>query len=45
MLLPRHALHAAGIRFEHPFTRQRLDFRCELPKDLRAFLENPPPLN
>ena len=38
LMLPRHALHAAGIRFEHPITGQRLEFKCELPKDLQDFL-------
>jgi 23S rRNA pseudouridine1911/1915/1917 synthase len=40
LLLPRHALHAAGIRFEHPVTGERLEFSCELPEDLRAFLNS-----
>lgn len=40
ILLPRHALHAAGIRFEHPLTGKPVEFSSELPDDLRAFLEN-----
>jgi 23S rRNA pseudouridine1911/1915/1917 synthase len=40
LLLPRHALHASGIKFWHPVTGQRMEFRCELPEDLRAFLES-----
>ena len=39
--LPRHALHAARIRFPHPGTRQPLRFEAPLPEDLRAFLESP----
>lgn len=39
LILPRHALHSAGIRFDHPLTGQRLEFRSELPEDLRQFLE------
>jgi 23S rRNA pseudouridine1911/1915/1917 synthase len=40
VILPRHALHAAGIRFEHPLTGKMVDFTCELPPDLQAFLED-----
>jgi 23S rRNA pseudouridine1911/1915/1917 synthase len=39
LLLPRHALHAAGIRFEHPLTGKMMDFVSPLPADLRAFLD------
>jgi len=42
LLLPRHALHAAGIRFRHPVSGKMIDFRCELPEDLKGFLRNPP---
>jgi 23S rRNA pseudouridine1911/1915/1917 synthase len=38
LILPRHALHAAGIRFQHPNTGEMLEFRSRLPKDLREFL-------
>ncbi len=38
ILLPRHALHAAGIEFEHPVTGKQMKFSCELPADLRDFL-------
>ncbi len=38
MLLPRHALHAAGLTFEHPLTAQRMRFRSELPQDLADFV-------
>lgn len=36
--LPRHALHAAKIRFPHPGTREPLTFESPLPEDLRAFV-------
>ncbi len=39
LLIPRHALHAAGIEFTHPATGERVEFRSELPPDLRNFLE------
>ncbi len=39
LMLPRHALHAAGIRFTSPVTGQKIEFSSELPKDLRAFLD------
>lgn len=39
LLLPRHALHSAGIRFQHPLTGEMREFRSELPKDLREFLD------
>lgn len=38
LLLPRHALHAHRLRFDHPTTGQRLEFVSELPRDLREFL-------
>jgi 23S rRNA pseudouridine1911/1915/1917 synthase len=39
LLLPRHALHSAGLSFKHPLTGKRLEFRSELPPDLRVFLD------
>jgi len=33
-LVPRHALHAALLRFNHPVTGRRLTFRSEWPADL-----------
>ncbi len=36
--LPRHALHAAFLAFEHPGTRERVEFESPLPEDLRAFV-------
>ncbi len=37
LLLPRHALHAFELTFEHPGTGERMTFRSELPDDLREF--------
>jgi hypothetical protein len=39
LLLPRHALHACWIRFTHPVTGLKMEFHCELPKDLQDFLD------
>jgi 23S rRNA pseudouridine1911/1915/1917 synthase len=39
LLLPRHALHAAGIRFTHPITGIKVEFSSGLPADLREFLD------
>jgi 23S rRNA pseudouridine1911/1915/1917 synthase len=39
LILPRHALHAASLEFEHPFTIERKVFDSGLPADLRGFLE------
>ena len=39
LMLPRHALHACWIRFTHPVTRLKMEFHCELPPDLRGFLD------
>ncbi|MEN9722243.1 MAG: hypothetical protein RJB38_229, partial [Pseudomonadota bacterium] len=38
LLHPRHALHAAGLAFEHPNTKKWLEFESPLPTDLRNFL-------
>ncbi len=40
LLLPRHALHAAGLRFRHPKTREIMAFESDLPQDLREFFES-----
>jgi 23S rRNA pseudouridine1911/1915/1917 synthase len=37
--LARQFLHASRLVFEHPRTGQRMEFRSELPGDLRAALE------
>jgi 23S rRNA pseudouridine1911/1915/1917 synthase len=39
LILPRHALHAAGLRFTHPRTGKLMAFESGLPDDLRAFFE------
>lgn len=39
LILPRHALHAAGIIFEDPSTGKEVEFRSELPTDLQRFLD------
>jgi len=36
--LPRHALHAALIRFEHPSNKSQVSFQSPLPADLQSFL-------
>lgn len=38
-LLPRQALHAAMLGFEHPATHQRLHFESPLPSDMTAIIE------
>lgn len=40
LLLPRHALHAAGIQFTHPGTELPMEFRSEFPSDLSTFLDS-----
>jgi 23S rRNA pseudouridine1911/1915/1917 synthase len=37
--LDRQFLHASRLSFEHPSTGERLEFRSELPEDLRAALD------
>jgi 23S rRNA pseudouridine1911/1915/1917 synthase len=39
LLLKRHALHAAGLRFKHPTTGKLMAFECGLPEDLKKFFE------
>ena len=39
LLIPRHALHAAGLRFKHPTTGKEMIFESGLPDDLRVFFE------
>ncbi len=34
----RHALHAYRLSFFHPVTREKLEFRCDLPPALQEFL-------
>jgi 23S rRNA pseudouridine1911/1915/1917 synthase len=37
LLLPRHALHAAGLRFTHPKDGRAMIFEASLPEDLEEF--------
>ncbi|WP_428660584.1 RluA family pseudouridine synthase [Runella sp.] len=37
-LMPRQALHAKSIGFEHPRTKKRMQFESELPADFQAVL-------
>ena len=39
LILPRHALHAAGLKFKHPKTGKEMVFETPLPDDLRSFFE------
>jgi 23S rRNA pseudouridine1911/1915/1917 synthase len=39
IVLPRHALHAHALEFEHPRTGRKLRFESPLPADLQAFLD------
>ncbi|RMD71760.1 MAG: RNA pseudouridine synthase, partial [Bacteroidetes bacterium] len=38
-ILPRHALHAKELGFEHPTTGEFMKFNSELPDDMQACLE------
>jgi 23S rRNA pseudouridine1911/1915/1917 synthase len=38
-IIPRQALHAKTLGFEHPITKQQLRFDSELPEDFRQALE------
>jgi len=38
-LVPRHALHASQLSFDHPVTGLRMTFTCALPPDMRNALE------
>ncbi|WP_374409007.1 RluA family pseudouridine synthase [Pelagerythrobacter sp.] len=35
----RQALHAAALGFDHPITGERVDFRAELPADMRELID------
>lgn len=39
LLIPRHALHAASLSFDHPVTNERLTFKSPLPDDLKNFFQ------
>ncbi len=38
-LLPRQALHARSLGFDHPVTGERMHFESELPKDMADALD------
>jgi 23S rRNA pseudouridine1911/1915/1917 synthase len=38
-ILPRQALHAKTLAFDHPVTGRRLSFDSELPDDMRIVIE------
>ena len=38
-LLDRQALHASGLSFIHPITKQAMTFEAPLPADLAAFMQ------
>ena len=42
LILPRHALHAAGIGFLHPSTKMPIRFESPLPEDLRNWFARQP---
>lgn len=49
-VLPRHALHAALLSFEHPHTRERMTFTAPFPADMANFVAKlrtlePPPVS
>lgn len=38
-VIPRHALHAKELGFEHPTTKQQIHFDSELPDDMKQVIE------
>ena len=36
---PRQALHAKTLGFQHPITKEQMDFTSELPADMQALLD------
>jgi len=38
-MLPRQALHAKSLAFDHPTTGERLTFNSELPEDMKTVIE------
>ncbi|MCX6321206.1 MAG: RNA pseudouridine synthase, partial [Bacteroidia bacterium] len=38
-ILPRQALHAKSLAFDHPFTGKRLSFDSDLPDDMQQVIE------
>ncbi|MDR2036717.1 MAG: RluA family pseudouridine synthase [Bacteroidales bacterium] len=39
VILPRQALHARSLAFDHPVTRERMYFESELPEDMEQVIE------
>jgi 23S rRNA pseudouridine1911/1915/1917 synthase len=44
LLMPRHALHASKVRFQHPLTSETVEFESPLPEDFLSFMEKETPL-
>ncbi len=38
-LIDRHALHAYKLCFEHPETKQKMELKAQLPKDMKAIID------
>ena len=38
-VMPRQALHAKSLGFEHPITKEQMQFDSELPEDFKAVIE------
>jgi 23S rRNA pseudouridine1911/1915/1917 synthase len=38
LIIPRHALHAAELKFVHPVSKKPMHFKSPLPDDLQGFL-------
>lgn len=38
-ILPRQALHARSLEFNHPVTKERLHFESDLPEDMKKVIE------
>ncbi|MFI3306247.1 MAG: RluA family pseudouridine synthase [Rikenellaceae bacterium] len=38
-MMPRHALHAKSLGFEHPTTREQMHFECDMPDDFVALIQ------
>jgi 23S rRNA pseudouridine1911/1915/1917 synthase len=38
-MLPRQALHAKSLAFDHPVTGKRLFFESELPDDMQSVID------
>lgn len=38
-MMPRHALHAKSLGFEHPTTKEQMHFECDMPADFVALIQ------